>query len=152
MLIVFELSNSVVSAVIMAAIDYQALYNWTNENTTLIYTGIVFGIGIVVTLLIVDALDAGVRKKRREKLQNYAYVTVSLMITAFVFGAIGYGVGYSNGYSDRVWDEDLRKQKNVTQSLLLRMFWSVLLAGGVGSVFFYQNKSSGSKQAAIMQQ
>lgn len=125
----------------MATIDYNAIINWTGDNTTLIYTGIVFSIGIFVTLLIVDALDAGVRKKRRERLQNYAYVTLSLMVTAFIFGAIGYGVGYSNGYSDRVWDEDLRKQKNVTQSLLLRMFWSILLAGGVGAVFFYQNKT-----------
>ena len=115
------------------------------ESTFNIYTGIVFAAACVVTLLAINNYEVYKRKKRQGTFQAFAYLTMSALFTAFVFGTIGFGVGYIIGYSDRVQDEDVKRQRTQVSSLLVRMFWSLILACGVGFVFTCQRKKAAAQ-------
>lgn len=113
-----------------------------SESTFNVYTAVVLAVASVFTLLAIHNYEVHRRKKRSSVLTAFAYLTMSALLTAFVFGTIGFGVGYIIGYSDRVQDEDVKRQRTQVSSLLVRMFWSILLSCGVGLIFTVQRKKA----------
>lgn len=118
------------------------------ESTFNIYTAIVFAVASVVTLLALNNYEVYKRKKRAGTFQTFAYLTMSALLSAFFFGTVGFGVGYIIGYSDRVQDEDVKRTRTQVSSLLVRMFWSLILACGVGFVFTCQKRKAAIQAAA----
>ena len=117
------------------------------ESSFNVYTAIVFAVASGSTLLALNYYEIYKRRMRASTFQTLAYLSMSALLCTFVFGTSGFGMGYIIGYSDRVQDEDVKRQRTQVSSLLVRMFWSLILACGVGFVFTCQKKKAAIQAA-----
>lgn len=79
--------------------------------------------------------------KRCQDLIRYALIIVSfLCFISFCSVLVGYGMGYTTGYGERISTEELNAYQSALTSMVMRVFWSFLLSCGIAFIYSYTSQ------------
>lgn len=78
-----------------------------------------------------------VNKSKRKQFLYGCRVFGTLVFIGCSFVLIGYGIGYTTGYGDRIATEQINEKKSATNSVMMRIFWSFLLSCTVTFLFSF---------------
>ena len=106
-----------------------------------LYTIAVFLVSGLIAFSLRSRKSSLLNQNRKAQFRYALYVMATLCFVGVCFVMVGYGMGYTTGYGERISVEQLNSYQLNMASMAMRIFWSFLLSCGIAFMYSFTSSS-----------